>query len=98
MLDTFYEKFSLDYIMRNVAGAFTRGLPNNTELSGHPDVCAMLRRLLVSGRVTDSNDKAAIQYCHRRGWIYAEDVLEPGPQSYTLASPRHCLGGSLPQF
>ncbi len=106
MLDTFHEKFSLDYIMRHLAGAFTRGLPNNTELSDRPDVSTVLRRLLASGRVTESSDKAAIQYCHRKGWIYAEDVLEPGPQSYTFATPLHHAGLSwrlqaednLPQF
>jgi hypothetical protein len=75
--------------MRNLAGAFTRGLPNNTELLGRPDISTVLRRLLVSGRVTESSDTAAIQYCHRKGWIYAEDVLEPGPQSYTFATPLH---------
>jgi hypothetical protein len=106
-LDTFYETFSLDYIMRNLAGpAFTQGLPNNTELSGRPDVSRVFRRLLVSGRVTENSDKAAIQYCHRNGWIYAEEVLEPGPQSYTFASPLHHAALSwrlegrdcLPQF
>ncbi len=28
-LDTYYENFSLDYLMCNLAGAFTRGLPNS---------------------------------------------------------------------
>ena len=88
-LDTFYEKFSLDYVMRNLAGAFTRGLPNNTELSNRPDVSRVLRCLLMSGRVTENTDRQAVQYCHRNGWIYAEDVLEPGPQSYIFASPLH---------
>ncbi len=31
-LDTYYEEFSFEYIMDNVAGAFTRGLPGKSEL------------------------------------------------------------------
>ncbi|SRR6266550_4907384 len=89
-LDTYYEEFSLEHIMCNLAGTFTQGLPNNIELSDRPDVSEVFRRLLESGRVKESSDKlAAIEYCHRNGWIYAEDVLEPGPQSYTFASPLH---------
>ncbi len=68
----------------------------------------MFRRLLEFGRVTESSDdhwQAAIQYCHRNGWIYAEDALEPGPQSYMFSSPLHHAALSwrlprdnLPQF
>ncbi|KAF8330984.1 hypothetical protein F5887DRAFT_1178316, partial [Amanita rubescens] len=89
-LDIYYENFSLDYIMHNLAGAFTRGLPNDMELSGRPDVSKVFRRLLASGRVrTGSSDIEAIEYCHRNGWIYAEEELEPGFQPYTFASPLH---------
>ncbi|KAF8316527.1 hypothetical protein F5887DRAFT_1150370 [Amanita rubescens] len=103
-LDTYYENFSLDHIMNRLAGAFTRGLPDDKDLSDHPDVSRLLRRLLVSGRVTEGTDNAAIRYCHRKGWIYAEDA--PGPQSYTFATPLHHAALSwrlqptdgLPQF
>ena len=103
-VDTYDEEFSLDYIMCNLAGAFTRGLPEDKDLSDHPDVSRVLRRLLISGRVTEGTDNAAIRYCHRKGWIYAEDA--PGPQSYTFATPFHHAALSwrlqptddLPQF
>jgi hypothetical protein len=108
-LDTYYENFSLHFIMSNLAGAFTRDLPSSKKLSRRPDVSRVFRRLLEFGRVTESiDDQTAIQYCHRNGWIYAEDVLglEPGPQSYMFSSPLHHAALSwrlqardnLPQF
>ncbi|KIL64578.1 hypothetical protein M378DRAFT_163026 [Amanita muscaria Koide BX008] len=101
-VDTYYEEFSLEYIMRNLTESFTRGLPQSTELSDRPDVSDMFRRLLVYGRVTESSNDTAIQYCHRKGWIYAEDYdeLGYGPQYYTFSSPLHyaALSWRLPQF
>ena len=105
-VDIYYEEFSLEYIMRNLAGAFTRSLPNNTGLSDRPDVSEVFRRLLVSGRVKEGTDNAAIRYCHRKGWIYAEEAPKPGFQSYTITSPLHHAALSwrlqatddLPQF
>lgn len=73
--------------MCNLAGPFTQGLPDDKDLSGHLDISRVLWRLLVSGRVTEGTDNAAIRYCHRKGWIYAEDTH--GPQSYTFATTLH---------
>ena len=90
-LATYYKNFSPDYIMCSLAGAFARGLPNSKQLSLRPDVCRVFRRLLESGSMTEStDDQAAIQYCHRHGWIYAKDFLRPDvPPSYVFSSPLH---------
>jgi len=90
-VDSFFGAFKLEYIINSLRGAFTRGLPKSDQLSECPKVANMFRHLLAHGMVTgNSKYAAAIQFCHGKGWIYAEEADQPsGPQLYTFPSPLH---------
>ena len=88
-VDAFFKDFSLERVMSNVRGPFARGLPSRNELSKSREVADVFRCLLKYGVVGEGSNDEAIQLCHRKGWIYAEDSDAYGRHRYLFPSPLH---------
>ncbi|KAF8638655.1 hypothetical protein AX17_002036 [Amanita inopinata Kibby_2008] len=84
----FRREFPLNDVLQRLCyeGLVARGLPHDDNYQ--PMVTKLFRKILTAGSVERGDYEAAtIAYCHRRGWLYAEnDTRRP---RYLFASPLH---------